>query len=345
MKTSPTSLKIRQLITLTRDFKLVSRAQFQRRLVWKMDDKINFMDTILKGLPFPEIYVANGPIDVNTGEGQQLIVDGQQRVTTICDYFSGSPDTYGTLLPSYTSLEDNRKKEFLDYDVTVRDLGSVTNEEIVEVFKRINSTKYSLNQIEINNAVFAGPLITLASGFAENDFFSNNRIFKPSDIKRMEDVNFVLLLIVTMVNGYFNRNDELEDYLIEYNDNYPISDEISRRLILVLSFIEESGFESKSRLWNKSDLFSAIIEIDRKFSNNVKLSHSKTLIRLEKFYDLVEKDGMSSKNIAVSLYAQSSMQSTNSRISRVRRGVIVESLLMNKDPEDELRTAKLINDD
>ena len=112
MRTSPTSLKVRQLITLTREGKLVPRPEFQRRLVWTTEDKIRFMDTILKGLPFPEIYVANGPVDVDTGEGQQLLVDGQQRVTTIFDYFSGDPKTHGTALPSYSSLEEERNREF-----------------------------------------------------------------------------------------------------------------------------------------------------------------------------------------------------------------------------------------
>lgn len=181
MRTSPTSLKVRQLITLTRDEKLVPRPEFQRRLVWTTEDKIRFMDTILKSMPFPEIYVANGPVDVNTGEGQQLLVDGQQRVTTICNYFNGDPRTYGTSLPSYASLDEDRKKAFLDYDVTVRDLGSITTEQIVEVFRRINSTKYALNEIEINNAVYTGALMTLASGFAEHDFFERHRVFRPTD--------------------------------------------------------------------------------------------------------------------------------------------------------------------
>jgi hypothetical protein len=96
MKTSPTSIKIRQIITQLKERKLVPRPQFQRRLVWASVDKIRFVDTVLRGYPFPEIYVANGPVDVDTGEGQQLLVDGQQRVTTLAAYFQGDPSTFGT---------------------------------------------------------------------------------------------------------------------------------------------------------------------------------------------------------------------------------------------------------
>src|ERR1700679_2544404 len=104
MKTSPTSLKIRQIITQLKEGKLVPRPEFQRRLVWTSEDKIRFIDTILRGYPFPEIYVANGTVNVDTGEGQQLLVDGQQRVTTLAAYFQGDPSTFGATHPPYTSL-------------------------------------------------------------------------------------------------------------------------------------------------------------------------------------------------------------------------------------------------
>ncbi|MBL9170663.1 MAG: DUF262 domain-containing protein [Verrucomicrobiales bacterium] len=343
MRTSPTSLKVRQLITLTRDQKLVPRPEFQRRLVWTTEDKIRFMDTILKGMPFPEIYVANGPVDVDTGEGQQLLVDGQQRVTTIFDYFNGDPKTYGTALPSYASLDEDRKREFLDYDVTVRDLGSITTEQIVEVFRRINSTKYALNEIEINNAVYTGALMTLASGFAEHDFFETHRVFRPTDIKRMGDVRFVLQLIVTMIAGYFDRDEMLERYLSDFNEGFPMSAEVSARLTRVFDFIDECGFPRSSRIWKRSDLFSAIISVDRRLSDRANLSPTDAIQRLERFYADVDEQGMTSTNVAVGTYAKAAIQASNDRINRIRRGVIVESVLAGADPLQGLRDEGLVD--
>ena len=343
MRTSPTSLKVRQLITLTRDQKLVPRPEFQRRLVWTTDDKIRFMDTILKSMPFPEIYVANGPVDVDTGEGQQLLVDGQQRVTTIVDYFNGDPKTYGTALPPYTSLNEERKKQFLDYDVTVRDLGSITPEQIVEVFRRINSTRYALNEIEINNAVYTGALMTLASGFAEHEFFEKNRVFRPTDIKRMGDVRFILQLIVTMIAGYFDRDEWLERYLRDFNEGFPMSTEVVSRLTRVFDFIEECGFPRNSRIWKRSDLFSAIVSLDRKLSDQTNLSPTDVLSRMDNFYAQVENEGMTSVNVAVGTYAKAAIQASNDRINRIRRGVIVESVIIGTDPLQELKNEGLVD--
>lgn len=87
MKISLTSWKIRHLITMVKEGKLVPQPEFQRRLVWKIADKNHFLDSIIAGFPFPEIYVADGSVDLETGKGTQLLVDGLQRVSTITQYF------------------------------------------------------------------------------------------------------------------------------------------------------------------------------------------------------------------------------------------------------------------
>ena len=92
MITTATNLKIRQLLTAVRDEALEIRPPFQRRLVWKNQDKCKFIQTVLDAYPFPEIYIATGKLDLDTGEGTQLLVDGQQRISTLYQYFNGSAD-------------------------------------------------------------------------------------------------------------------------------------------------------------------------------------------------------------------------------------------------------------
>jgi len=331
MKTSPSSIKIRQIITQTKEGKLVPRPEFQRRLVWTSDDKIRFVDTILRGYPFPEIYVANGTVDVDTGEGQQLLVDGQQRVTTIVAYFQGDPTTFGATIPPYTVLDKDQKETFLNYDVAVRDLGTVKSDEIIEVFRRINSTKYSLNEVEVNNAVYAGELMRLASAFAEHEFFDTHKVFRASDIKRMGDVRFLLQVIITMLGGYFNRDDSFEQFLADYNDHFPKRDEVADRLTSCFSYIEECGFSGKSRIWKKSDLFTALVQIDFSLCAKSTPTPSDALARIEAFYSRVDGEGMESTDTAVGTYAKASLQASNDRLNRIRRGVIFEAVLADAD--------------
>ena len=92
MKTTATNRKIRELLTQLREGRLEPRPEFQRRLVWSNKDKSEFLDTVLSNLPFPEIYVAAGSVNLETGEGKEMLVDGQQRITTLAQYFTGSQD-------------------------------------------------------------------------------------------------------------------------------------------------------------------------------------------------------------------------------------------------------------
>jgi len=124
MKTAPNNKKVREIITLVKEGKLIPRPEFQRRLVWTRNDKNNFIDTILRGYPFPEIYFADGDVDLNTGEGTQLLVDGLQRVNTLVQYFSGDNELKLTIVPAYNELGKEEKQAFLQYDVAVRDLGN-----------------------------------------------------------------------------------------------------------------------------------------------------------------------------------------------------------------------------
>jgi len=332
MKTSPSSLKIRQIITQLKEGKLEPRPEFQRRLVWTSADKVNFVDTILKGYPFPEIYLANGEVNVETGAGTQLLVDGQQRVTTINSYFLGDPTTHGTSLVPYAKLEKEQKEEFLNYDVAVRDLGTIISAEIIEVFRRINATKYSLNDIEVNNAVYAGDLMRFAEAFAEHEFFDDHKVFRSTDVKRMGDVRFVLQVVITFVTGYFNRDEPFEEFLQRYNDTFDLRDAIAKRLIDTFSYIDECGFLPNSRIWKRSDLFSAIVEIDRVTCERRIVGPSDTLYRFQEFYSRVDTEGLDSTDKAVSVYAKAAIQATNDRLSRIRRGLVLQAILENRDP-------------
>ena len=59
---------------------------FQRKFVWTQEHQEQFLDTILNGYPFPEIYVCQGETDTKKLRTSQKVIDGQQRLTTIKNY-------------------------------------------------------------------------------------------------------------------------------------------------------------------------------------------------------------------------------------------------------------------
>jgi len=328
IKTAPTSLKIRQLITDIQNETLIPRPEFQRRLVWSMTDKNNFIDTILRGYPFPEIYIADGEVNLDTGMGTQLLVDGQQRITTITEYFTGA----GSLKlqkgrPSYHELSDQEKKDFLNYDVAVRNLGIVSREQIIEIFSRINSTNYSLNDMEINNAMYAGKFKNFCQSLAESDFFEKHAFFRPMQSRRMGDVKFVATIVITMLGGYFNRDDLLEEYLRRFNDDFPEEEKMRKRFLQTLSLIEGMRFGDNSRAWKQADFFTLFCELDDFVAvKQQKLNAQTTKENLEKFYRAVDSSSGHLQDPAS--YLNAAIQAANDRISRVVRGKAIRKQLV-----------------
>jgi hypothetical protein len=146
--------KIIEIYNKLRQKLLYVNKDYQRKLVWKRSHKLNFIDTILKNYPFPEIYLSPGALDQEKLILIDEIVDGQQRLTTIKDYIE-STDIFALpnlSIPKFGELSVAQRTSFLNYEISVRYLKGVSVEQLREIFQRINKTDYALNSTERINA-------------------------------------------------------------------------------------------------------------------------------------------------------------------------------------------------
>ncbi|MFD2270569.1 DUF262 domain-containing protein [Undibacterium arcticum] len=65
---------------------LVLSPSFQRRPVWNPGAKSFLIDTILRGLPIPIIFLRDQKTDLKTLLAKREVIDGQQRIRTILSY-------------------------------------------------------------------------------------------------------------------------------------------------------------------------------------------------------------------------------------------------------------------
>jgi hypothetical protein len=334
MKTSATNRRLRVLLTAIRSGRLIPRPEFQRRLVWSNKHKAAFVETVLLNYPFPEIYVAAGDVDRETGEGTEMLVDGQQRITTLYEYFSGSDAIkLPRNLKRYSDLSEDDKLQFLEYEVVVRDMGSVPLDQIKDIFQRINSTNYALNAMEVQNSRFEGELKHFAEDLTEHPFFERHHVFTAGDTKRMHDVRLMLTYAITVVSTYFNRDDQFEEFLSRYNDEFPQRNRLRAETEEVLGFIDACQFGEGSRVWKKADLFSLMVELHKlMFRDKFPLTPAHVGPALAGFYEQVDEAREMSMSSAVSEYYRAALQATNDRGSRMRRGEIIRSVLELSSP-------------
>ena len=328
MKTSASNRRLRLLLTGINNGTLIPQPDFQRRLVWSNNDKIEFIKTVLDGYPFPEIYIAAGDVNSDTGEGIELLVDGQQRITTLNEYFRGADSLKLQGIQSYSELTQEQKKEFLEYEVVLRDLGNIPIADIKTIFQKINSTSYGLNAMEIHNSRYAGEFKRFGEKISSKNFFDEHRIFTATEIKRMKDVSYSLSLIATILSTYFDRDQEIEIFLEKYNEDFPHASEIESNLDYILGLVDELS-RSSNRVTKKADFFSLAVELYFYLFSQEKLAifkKDKFFKMLSSFYAEVDKKGLS-EQVDANEYYHAVVQGSNSRSNRILRGKKISNIL------------------
>lgn len=355
--------KIIEIYNKVKKEEWIVRPSFQRKLVWKKQHKINFIETILLNYPFPEIYTAPGEMDSNALTYSDIVVDGQQRTSTIINYIEAT-DIFAQKLRKikpFKELTEVERRTFLNFEVSIRYLKNATPEQIKNIFQRINSSEYSLNKIEMHNAQFGdSEFILFAKQIVEkeedidmdiidfkinpvnrqllhNFFVEDSKIFNSNDLDRMLALQYLMTIIATMVdNGeYFHRTTKNEQYLEEFNGEFPDAYLYENRLIEIITFINSLELATDSIWFTKANMFTLIIEIykillDRNSLEDINVEVFKSkLNELEQSYYayLSDKTNYKEKALGEILYFEGSRQGLNDAGPRENRGKLMREII------------------
>ncbi len=146
---------------------LVNR-RYQRKLIWTIEEKKSFIDSLIQGYPVPLILLA----EINSTENNKKfeIIDGMQRMNAIMSFIEQEFDVDGKyfnldtmadtkLLKDEGSIE--QKQDILDRKICAKLVGYTlplsifqesNGEHIDEVFRRLNSGGRHLSKQELRQA-------------------------------------------------------------------------------------------------------------------------------------------------------------------------------------------------
>jgi Protein of unknown function DUF262 len=346
-------VRSKELIDLVNEIKskrLIISPFFQRNLVWRELHKVDFIKTILMGLPFPQIFIAKGSIDLETMTTTSCIVDGQQRMSTIVEYVSSKLYVDGKL---FNELAPEIRESVLKYQVPIIDL-DINNEdpEIKEVFKRLNRTFYSLNTIEKLSTEYASSEFMLFAkhltdeiSFDEDDdtshlsvdptipkdfiewakqnqvvyfrkLFVEGNIFTPYEIKRQIPLMYALNLIATKIGGFYARNELAARYLDQYKEGLDEKNEILATFEKTAKFIIDMNFERGSYWLNKANMFSLFAYL----ANNEKYLTDQNV-------SLIKKTFIESEKTVPEDYQFAAKEAVNNRQERLLRNAYIEFIV------------------
>jgi hypothetical protein len=234
---------------------------FQRRPVWRVDQASYLIDTILSGLPFPEIYVRASTTP--DGKTSYEVVDGQQRIRSILDFsrddlvLEGS-DVSATLVgKSFSDLSDREKTAFWNYDVVTRDLYEATDGDIRDLFRRLNIGAVTLNDQELRHAKYTGEFIKAVEKLADDEWWTDMRVVNVRQVRRMEDVEYISELMVALMAGPQDKKSTLDSFYEDFEVAFPDRDVWMHRFQQTRDLLESILDPSEIRSWSgKSDFYS-----------------------------------------------------------------------------------------
>lgn len=253
-----TQFAISDFLSWQREGSLKLNPDFQRRSVWKPDAKSFFLDTVVRGLPAPIIYLRQR-VDLQTQRTVREVVDGQQRLRTIFTYidpaliadFDSERDAFvvkeihnrDLAGKTFRKLTPHLQERLLSYEFSTHVLPiDVEDGQVLEIFARLNSTGVKLNHQELRNAEYFGEFKTVIYTLAleQLDRWRRWGVFTDDQLSRMSEVEFTSDVALNMMRGLTGRTQKrIDDIYEEYDEAFSGRTELQRRFRLSMDAIDE----------------------------------------------------------------------------------------------------------
>lgn len=162
--------------------KLFVNRRYQRKLVWTLEEKQRLIESVLRGFPIPAVLMAD------RGDGSYEVIDGLQRLHALMSFIEnafrtldeqafdvakfptaaarGSAGNFDVVATD-DLLPNEQVTDFLDYSLAVSVMRGATEEEVDDVFRRINTYGHRLSDQERRQAgvqdAFSSAVRVLAS--------------------------------------------------------------------------------------------------------------------------------------------------------------------------------------
>jgi hypothetical protein len=338
MKINPTTYPILWFKDRNIEKALVLKPPYQRKPVWTDPQKAYLIDTIIKDYHIPEIYIHR--VTNELGKSIYNIVDGQQRVRAILDFIHGDFALSSEYTPEYVDykfddLPEPRKVDFYSFILYVREITEASEEDVRNLFKRMNRNVVALNPQELRHATYSGEFIRLMEEISEDDFWAENRIISAKEIKRMIDVQFISELFISMMNGIQDKTKELDSYYEIYETEFTNKIQWRKHFQKTIDLILEILPDLKDHRWkNKSDFYSLFMVLARIPDGhyipeeNIKKLRKDLLLFADKINEASKKTSKGIKFDTVVLnYMNAVTKSTTDKDRRSIRNKILSSII------------------
>jgi len=236
---------------------------YQRSAVWKSDQKQLLIDSILRKIDIPKIYLR----ETNSDDFTYEIIDGQQRMRTLWEFlsskFSLSDEAEEVLVGdklyevagcTYDKLVPKLKLERIHkYTLDVVIIQQATEDEIADLFFRLNNGT-PLKPAEVRNAM-PGEMTKAIRQLAKHEFFTKVSF---ENSRYAHDQVTAQMMMLELNGGPSDIPDRLLSKMYaDYQKKIPKRAERMYQVLDVLNTL----FPTKSKLLNRAETVNAYLLI------------------------------------------------------------------------------------
>ncbi len=200
--------------------------KFQRRGVWNAAARSYFIDTLLRSMPVPPIYI-RGVQTKDTDRLVREVIDGQQRVSAILDFIDGKYRLSGNLAATwakknYKDLTPSERQAILHHSFSTEVFHGISDLEVLEIFARLNTYSVPLNSQELRNGRFFGLFkrSMYELGHEHLEFWRTQRIFSERSIARMLEVELVSEFSIAQIDGMQDKKKSIDEFYAKFDEEY-----------------------------------------------------------------------------------------------------------------------------
>lgn len=246
-KTTSKIVQISDIVQWSEKDELELSPKYQRNSVWNDKAKAYLIDTIVKGLPIPPIFLRQ-KVDINTKSTSREIIDGQQRIRAILEFVVDEKfaimkthnKQYGGM--KYSDLTEEAKEAILEFEIVAEVVTEKDEGLIYDMFARLNSNNYVLNKQEIRNSKFWGDFKVLVYNLASQyrEFFLKYKILSDNDCTRMRDAEIITSMVILLLEGIVSETPTSIDKIYEkYDAFFEQADDIEDKIESIMEVIEK----------------------------------------------------------------------------------------------------------
>ena len=254
--------------------RLEIRPDFQRNEVWSPAARVLLMDTILRNIPMPKIFLQAVLRDADT---YRIVIDGQQRIKAILSFLKDDgfrltkPYSGEFLGLRFRDLPAPIQEEILSYKIDINEIRNAPDDVVRDIYLRVNKYTVALNKQELRRADYPGEFLWLAEELAQDAFLEEGKVFTVTNSKRMGDVEYVSELLALLIAGPQEKRETLDEFYLKYTEWDAVEkDAIRARFKSVISDMqriwsaEGQAFKAFSdmRFRQKADFYSLFAAID-----------------------------------------------------------------------------------